>query len=210
MAPGKRKWFIFNHFVGGILSNDTTPRVQFPHSSGSNFNAHARSFHPQAGKGFAPSQATHSASQSASHTRFQRYNDHWEQLDPRAQIFCLPSYNFHQAGLRDAKHTTLPPTKTQHWSEETTMTINAEVFFCKGFEVPPVINEDAKCKVTTTLATDKKDNIARLQKHLKLVDTARWHPDRMNARTGKTDSIDQSLGGRDFVVAIRAAIQDLV
>ncbi|KAH9844747.1 hypothetical protein Tdes44962_MAKER07092 [Teratosphaeria destructans] len=209
-APGKRRWFIFNQFVGGILSNDTTPRVQFPHSSGGNVNPRARSFQPQASKESAPSQATHSSSNPASSGRFEEYNDHWEQLDPKAQIFYLPSYDLQLSGLRDTKHTTLPATRTQYWNDETVMTINAKVFFCKGCEVRFAILEDAKGKVTFGLATDEKENIRHLQRHLKLVETARWHPDRMNARTGRAGGIDPTLGNRDFVVAIRAAVQDLV
>lgn len=91
------------------------------------------------------------------------------------------------------------------------MRFNASCFFIRAFEGMPYIGETTSNKAVVHLSVAMTDEgKTALLKQMKRKEAVRWHPDKINARTGKVGEINEALGKANYVVAIRSAVQEVI
>lgn len=81
--------------------------------------------------------------------------------------------------------------------------MNTELFFLTAFGLKPFINEDAKSRPIVYIAAGSdKNDVKNHLKHLRLKEMNRWHPDKLNRRTGDSESQpDESIGKLEGIKA---------
>lgn len=97
-------------------------------------------------------------------------------------------------------------------SDETLVVLNVQILFLAGFSM----NGCAKMNQEGTIIIDiedrerNEDKIKNLKKWLSRKEQPRWHPDRINLRTGREGLIDEGISKKTAVVAMRSAAQALL
>jgi hypothetical protein len=138
---------------------------------------------------------------------FDAYNARWEsktRIDPNLP---MPATWAQLSNLWFTGNGTGPEIK--HWTPENIVVFNVQMLFLAGFGMSGVPLVTAKGVLM--VAVHEKERHARacrdLGKWLKRVEEPRWHPDRINARTGKEGVIDEAISKKTAVVAMRTACQ---
>ncbi|KAK5130961.1 hypothetical protein LTR08_001517 [Meristemomyces frigidus] len=143
---------------------------------------------------------------------FKRYNDAWGELEPHAIGIPSPSLDLTEASLKIRDNTIKHSSNIAAWSEETVIKANAFRFFARGFGQEMIVSEQSSSKVELRLKLHRhpKPALQALLRHLRLKESVRWHPDKVNARTGEVGRLDERNGRSGVVVAVRSAVQELV
>lgn len=100
---------------------------------------------------------------------------------------------------------------TGNWSNEEIFIANVQVIFLAGFGISSTIgkrSDDLKIQIEGKEAN--REALKSLAKWLSRKEQPRWHPDRMNLRTGKEGKLDESVSKKSDVVAMRTAGQNLL
>lgn len=98
---------------------------------------------------------------------------------------------------------------TGGYTNEEIFIANVQLFFLIGHGVPGVMSKGETLKVKLNPTVDKK-KLKVLVKWLKLKEQPRWHPDRMNLRTGVDGATNEHISKNWDVVAMRTAVQGLI
>jgi hypothetical protein len=98
------------------------------------------------------------------------------------------------------------------WTDETIVVANLQVILLAGFGLSGTIVRTIDT-LTVELDGDKEVQSAKIKeltKWLSRKEQPRWHPDRINLRTGKEGVIDVGISKKTAVVAMRSACQALL
>lgn len=138
-------------------------------------------------------------------TAFERYNLDWSTI--KSYDADIPVPNLKDMYQQDGKPFTI--TAKTGWPKDEIIKINAMLFYVEGFDIEvDVIRRDRPSLTVAT--TEDGMKVEKLAKFLKRKELPRWHPDRLNQRTGKPGVIDESIGKRADIVAVRTAVQELI
>jgi len=103
------------------------------------------------------------------------------------------------------------PENTENFSDEYIVGINVQVLFLAGFGligVPRRTQDGLMIEIENK--EQHEDKIKELKKWLSRKEQPRWHPDRINLRTGRDGLIDEAISKKTAVVAMRSAGQALL
>lgn len=178
------------------------PRTEAHGKSSSNTRSGASTFKPFA--------ATSKPNRSRAELKkiFDAYNTKWEVLSRNDKAYPLPAgksdlYKVDFAGGYAAK--------TGNWTNEEILIANVQLVFLAGFGMSGSLK---KASDHLSVRIDAKElngeNLKLLTKWLSRKEQPRWHPDRMNLRTGVDGRIDEGISKRADVVAMRTAAQSLL
>ena len=96
-------------------------------------------------------------------------------------------------------------------TDETIVVANLQVIFLAGFGLKGTIKRYVELlDIEIENKAAYADKIKELGKWLSRKEQPRWHPDRINLRTGKTGVIDAEISKKKAVVAMRSAVQALL
>lgn len=99
----------------------------------------------------------------------------------------------------------------RNFSGEAVMMANVQLIFLAGFGIVGSLKKRSDClDVVVEGKSQKESEVKGLFKWLKRKEQPRWHPDRMNLRTGVDGRIDESISKKADVVAMRTAAQRLL
>jgi hypothetical protein len=100
----------------------------------------------------------------------------------------------------------------KHWSPENIVVFNVQMLFLAGFGMSgvPIVTEKGVLMVGIHEKEKHVQARKELGKWLKRKEEPRWHPDRINARTGKEGVIDEAISKKTPVVSMRTACQYLL
>ncbi|KAK5117122.1 hypothetical protein LTR85_009053 [Meristemomyces frigidus] len=138
------------------------------------------------------------------------YNARWDGLQPHEANVLLPSVDFSLPMLQNRQHIAHTGSLLKAWETDMVMKANAFTFFARGFGLGVAVSE-VHGGVTLRLKRGQADELKMqaLQKHLRRKECVRWHPNKINARTGSVGVLDENIGRQDVVVAVRSAVQEL-
>jgi len=87
--------------------------------------------------------------------------------------------------------------------------VNVQLIFLSGFGMAGSLKKgDAGVRIDAPHLN--RENMKLLEKWLSRKEQPRWHPDRINLRTGKQGVIDEGISKKADVVAMRTAVQGLL
>lgn len=139
---------------------------------------------------------------------FNAYNTAWESLSRHDKTYPLPApfrelSNLNLAGGSSAN--------AGNWTAEQILTANVQLIFLAGFGLSGSLNTRGdSIRVQVETLGSQKEEMQALAKWLSRKEQPRWHPDRMNARTGKVGVLDEGISKKKDVVAMRTAAQQLL
>lgn len=137
---------------------------------------------------------------------FDAYNAKWDALGRTDKNFPLPT------AARDLFKLDFnggSSANIGNWSNEEIFVANVQVIFLAGFGISSTIgkrSDDLKIQIEG----GDREALKSLAKWLSRKEQPRWHPDRMNLRTGKDGKLDDSISKKPDVVAMRTAGQNLL
>jgi hypothetical protein len=137
---------------------------------------------------------------------FDAYNAKWEALSRTDKAFPLPATSRELAKL-DFAGSSASPGK---WSNEQILVANVQLIFLAGFGMSGSLKRGSEPGVKIDAPHLNGENMKLLGKWLSRKEQPRWHPDRMNLRTGKEGVLDEGISKKADVVAMRSAVQDLL
>jgi hypothetical protein len=85
-----------------------------------------------------------------------------------------------------------------------------QLIFLAGFGMSGSLKRGSEPGVKIDAPHLNGENMKLLGKWLSRKEQPRWHPDRMNLRTGKEGVLDEGISKKADVVAMRSAVQDLL
>ncbi|KAK5117123.1 hypothetical protein LTR85_009054 [Meristemomyces frigidus] len=143
------------------------------------------------------------------------YNARWEALGPEDPSVLVPSPTLDVAGLikaaEETEASTHPEVDFSKHSVEGLAAIQIQGFFTAGMDVSCELYEDANQRKLKARLTDKSEaKVTAMLKHLKRKELVRWHPDRLNRRTGSAGILNEGNGRQELVVLIRTAVEELI
>ena len=96
-------------------------------------------------------------------------------------------------------------------SSENRKTLSIQDFYLAGCGFNVELWEDIKQRRLRVKVTSQSEaKVSALRKYLQTKELVRWHPDRLNRRTGSSGVVNEGNGNHELVVLIRSAIEDLV
>lgn len=141
---------------------------------------------------------------------FDRYNETWDSLNSSDATFPFPSHAQSLGGLQD--RTELYAYHEKHliacWSVDLVEKTNAKIFFLRGSGIEVRIEEQGS--TVSIVFEGEEDERGSLAHHLKRKEMLKWHPNKINLRTGEEGEVDERIGKRAEVVNVRTAIQELI
>jgi len=182
-------------------------------------NSRARSPSPQARGHARDNSRASSASASASAAKparspaalkqiFDAYNTAWEALSRTDKAYPLPAAarELHKIDFLGGSSA-----NQGNWSKEQILVANVQLIFLAGFGIAcALIRRSDGLSVEIENRDRQTGEILALSKWLSRKEQPRWHPDRMNARTGKVGVLDEAISRKADVVAMRTAGQELL
>ena len=139
---------------------------------------------------------------------FDAYNTAWDSLSRHDKNYPLP------APSRDLSNPNFAGGSSANagkWSTEQILTANVQLIFLAGFGLSGSLNTRGdSIRVQVETRGPQKEEMQALAKWLSRKEQPRWHPDRMNARTGKVGVLDEGISKERDVVAMRTAAQELL
>lgn len=85
-----------------------------------------------------------------------------------------------------------------------------KLIYLAGFGIPASLNERSDSLRVDIHTRGTSGNISNLKKWLSRTEAPRFHPDRMNLRTGVEGVVDDRISKKLEVVAMRTAVQKLL
>ena len=138
------------------------------------------------------------------------YNKRWDSLERNAPQHPFPSLQLKQSDLYYKKSLGQLASVLDKWSQDQVFAANVQLFFLRGFGLSATPYATGQGILMRFDSDTSRQSLQDLIKHLQRKELPRWHPDRMNLRTGAEGKIDESIGKRTEVVAVRTAIQELL
>ena len=136
------------------------------------------------------------------------YNTAWDSLSRHDKNYPLPAPSRDLSSLNFAGGSSANAGK---WSAEQILTANVQLIFLAGFGLSGSLNTRGdSIRVQVETRGPQKEEMQALAKWLSRKEQPRWHPDRMNARTGKVGVLDEGISKKRDVVAMRSAAQELL
>lgn len=136
---------------------------------------------------------------------FDSYNARWSAIGRSDSEYPLPASQSELTAMNFIETSS----SSGGYSAEDIFIANVQLFFLIGNGVPGVMSKGETLKVKLNPTVDKK-KLKVLVKWLKLKEQPRWHPDRMNLRTGVDGAINEQISKNWDVVAMRTAVQGLI
>lgn len=139
---------------------------------------------------------------------FDAYNTTWESLSRHDKSYPLPasSRDLHRLDFAGGSSS-----NKGNWSAEQIFVANVQVIFLAGFGIScAIVRRMDGLRVDIENAERQGAEIESLAKWLRRKEQPRWHPDRMNARTGRVGVLDEGISKKRDVVAMRTAGQELL
>ena len=134
--------------------------------------------------------------------RLAEYDYLWDKLAVHEQDIPLPSADFEIPGLRSHGRLLIDQQPVASWLRESVMRLNIQLFFLQGFEMNMYrLEKDGE---SLWMKGYTRPKVERLYGQLK-TEVFRWHPDRLNLRSGVAGVVDEILGKSTVVVAVRTA-----
>lgn len=158
-------------------------------------------------------QGERSESQGAERMRI--YNERWNSLGPKDTGYPYPSPNYTQRGFLNVDDIDCAEDICKSWNVPTRIIVNTKTFFLGGFDIiynidPEDDNYPEGDQLFSIPSVNDFDVVKKLIRHIKLKEMSRWHPDRLNKRTGGKTGVDVAKGVEKGVVEIRTALQELL
>lgn len=140
---------------------------------------------------------------------FDAYNARWEALSRIDKKLPLPAS---WVELKKVSFLGGSSENPDNSSAEAIVIINVQVLFLAGFGLSGIVKRDADGLVVIEIDGKERhvDKIKDLKRWLSRKEQPRWHPDRINLRTGKEGIIDEGISKKTAVVAMRSAVQALL
>lgn len=139
---------------------------------------------------------------------FDTYNATWESLSRHDKNYPLP------ASTRDLYRRDFAggsSSNSGNWSAEQILVANVQLIFLAGFGLTGSLKRGGDwLAVQIDNPGHHAGEIQALAKWLSRKEQPRWHPDRMNARTGRVGVLDEGISKKRDVVAMRSAAQELL
>lgn len=140
-----------------------------------------------------------------------KYISTWNELKRHEQGWPYPNPQLTEIGLLN--RTSLGSTnELTGFSNTKIISLNAQLFFLKGndlFHTLLVVGNEAKFVISSI--RNSAQQIKALRAYLVKKELVRWHPDRMNLRTGvKGGEPDENLGALEVVAAVRTGVDELI
>lgn len=145
----------------------------------------------------------------------QAYNEKWDSLGPKDLDFPFPSPTLTRAGFLVVDNIHSPDAIKGQWSVPIRISVNTKVFFLNGFGLaysirPKIYSSPQDTQIVRLTTNNGVDDVKKLVRHIKLKEMSRWHPDRLNKRTGNEAAVDETQGAVKGVVEVRTAVQELL
>ena len=139
---------------------------------------------------------------------FDAYNAAWESLSRYDKNYPLPASSRDLSKLDFAGGSSA---NAGNWTAEQILTANAQLIFLAGFGISGSLKRGGDSLGVKIESHDRgAGEVQALAKWLSRKEQPRWHPDRMNARTGKVGVLDEGISKKADVVAMRTAVQELL
>lgn len=137
---------------------------------------------------------------------FDAYEAKWSKLGRTDKKYPLPA-STHDLFKLDFSAFSC---RSGNWSNEEIFVANVQLIYLAGFGIPAYLKgkSDSLCVDINIRGTSS--NISNLKKWLSRTEAPRFHPDRMNLRTGAEGVVDDRISKRIEVVAMRTAVQKLL
>ena len=138
---------------------------------------------------------------------FDAYNAKWDALNRTDKNYPLPATSRELSKLDFAGGSSA---NIGRWSNEQILIANVQLIFLAGFGMSGSLKSGSDAGVRIDAPHLNGENMKLLGKWLSRKEQPRWHPDRMNLRTGKQGVVDEGISKKADVVAMRTAAQDLL
>jgi hypothetical protein len=138
---------------------------------------------------------------------FDTYNAKWDALNRTDKNYPLPATSRELSKLDFAGGSS---SNYGRWSNEQILTANVQLIFLAGFGMSGSLKSGSDAGVRINAPHLNGENMKLLGKWLSRKEQPRWHPDRINRRTGKQGVVDEGISKKTDVVAMRTAAQDLL
>jgi hypothetical protein len=141
---------------------------------------------------------------------FDAYNARWESMSRTDPKLPMPAT---WADLKAIDFNGGLPDNINNHTDETIVVANLQIIFLAGFGMLGVVTRYAEGLIVNYQGQaigGKEAEIEALGKWLSRKEQPRWHPDRINLRTGKEGVIDEGISKKTCVVAMRSAVQALL
>ncbi|KXT13199.1 hypothetical protein AC579_2587 [Pseudocercospora musae] len=147
-----------------------------------------------------------------SKARLTEYDARWKSLAPHDREFPYPNSTLSMSGFQNRQALPYHQQKIALWSLPTIIGVMTKRFFTNAFDIRTTLVTFPNDLGKVDYALQKSNTtstVAALRKTLKM-ESVKWHPDRLNRRSGNPGVLDQSIGDAPSNVAIRSAVQELI
>lgn len=139
---------------------------------------------------------------------FDTYDAKWESLSRTDKKYPLPASERELFKLDFAGGSR---SDLGNFSGEAVMIANVQLIFLAGFGISGSLRKRSDgLDVVVEGKSQRESEVKSLVKWLKRKEQPRWHPDRMNLRTGVDGRVDESISKKADVVSMRTAAQRLL
>lgn len=139
-------------------------------------------------------------------SKFDAYQKNWDETDRISRTFPFPARG---KDLYDIRFLTSGAPNDSKMSAEEVFAINSQILLLGGFGIVAFATTRSEKLCLGVSSSTKQEDLNNLLKYLKRTEAPRFHPDRMNLRTGVQGRVDESIGNRTEAVAMRLAVQRL-
>jgi hypothetical protein len=183
-------------------------------SSSSRSQSHAHSESSRSRSGSSSSSTSTAKPATVAHSRsqlkklFDAYNAKWECLSRTDKNYPFPTS---QRDLYSLAFHGGAPSLVGNYTNEQIFIVNVQLLFLAGFGMSGTtkrFSDGLEVKIDNRELNG--ENLRLLGKWLSRKEQPRWHPDRMNLRTGKEGKLNEEISRRKEVVAMRTAAQGLL
>lgn len=144
---------------------------------------------------------------SALKALFDNYNAKWEGLSRTDKNYPLPTST---SKLYKLGFIGNPTVRAGTWTDEDIFVTNVQLLFLAGFGLTGTLSSSGDNLTIRISSASSKSKLEAMAKWLRRTEVPRWHPDRMNLRTGSRGSVDEAISKKKEVVAMRTAAQLLL
>jgi hypothetical protein len=139
---------------------------------------------------------------------FDAYNARWENLSRIDKELPLPAS---WSDLKKIDYMGGSPNNEENWSDEAIVVANIQIIFLAGFGLSGSVRRTLEGLLVDVDGNGQHvDKLRELSKWLSRKEQPRWHPDRINLRTGQEGVVDEEMSKKTAVVAMRSAVQALL
>ncbi|KAF2764571.1 hypothetical protein EJ03DRAFT_339688 [Teratosphaeria nubilosa] len=145
-------------------------------------------------------------------SRYNVYQRIWSALKPEDTGIPYPGGDDLTPDSFDGEVTQLRETKYPQTPEAHLAGVHIQTFFMSGHSISFQIIPDMTSRFKLKIKLDEMDShkVKALRKHLRRVESPRWHSDQINKRTGRVGVLDEAIGREERVVEAYTACRDLL